>query len=87
MAKKPEKLDLDKNHPLIRAGFLHELDAMEFFGLSWSTWERNYRTAIPGKTFPLGRFYHVDQLVAWWKLSVCATDQYDDQSSDSRDEP
>lgn len=66
MANKPKAVNLSANHPLIEAGFIHELDVIDAFGLQWSTWEKSYRTKIPGHTFPSGRWFHRDQLVQWW---------------------
>ncbi len=85
MASKPKERDISKDHPLAKAGWVHELEVMEFFGLSWSTWERNYRTKIPGKTFPHGRFFHINQLVPWWDLLIKASDE-EDQSEDGQND-
>ena len=73
MAQKPKSLNLPSDHPLIAAGFIHELDVMEMFGVAWSTWEQHYRTRIPGKTTPNGRWFHRNQLVAWWSIEVSSS--------------
>lgn len=66
MSKKPQRLKLSENHPMIAAGFIHELDVLDALGIAWTTWESDYRTRIPGKTTPNGRWFHRDQFVEWW---------------------
>lgn len=83
MAQKPKRLELSEDHPLHEAGFVHELDVFEPFGMTWNTWVREYRTKIPGRTLPNGRWFHRDHLVAWWNVTVSATGDGDNQSSDS----
>ena len=82
MAKKPQRLDFPASHPLIQSGFIHELDVLDAFGVSWSTWERDYRTRIPGRTTPNGRWYHRDHLIAWWSISVSSTDDHNQSPID-----
>lgn len=56
-----------KLHPQIEnAGFIHENIICETYGYAWSTWERDYRTKIPGMTTPTGRWIHETQLVKWF---------------------
>lgn len=74
MSKKPNRIDLAADHPMHLAGFVHELDVLECFGVSWSTWERDYRTRIPGRTTPNGRWFHRSQLVAWWSVTTSGAD-------------
>lgn len=71
MAVKPKGPQLSADHPMRVAGFVHETEVLEAFGLQWSTWCRDYRTKIPGKTLPNGRWFHRDQLVQWWAEEAC----------------
>lgn len=57
MAKKPTNPKVPSDNALRQRGWVHECDILEAFGYSWSTWERNYRTAIPGFATPSGRWY------------------------------
>jgi len=79
MARKPDNPNLGKDHPLTLAGFIHEMDILEAIGLSWDRWVTAYRSKIPGKTFPAGRFYHREDLVNWWRVFV------NEESEDSTD--
>ena len=66
MSKQPVPPKLSSDHPMIAAGFVHESTVMETLGYQWSTWERDYRTKIPGLTTPTGRWFHRDGLVRWF---------------------
>lgn len=59
-------MQLPANNAFERLKWVHELDVMETFGYSWSTWERCYRTEIPGRTTPNGRFYRQEALDKWF---------------------
>ncbi|MFG0265612.1 MAG: hypothetical protein ACF8AM_10745 [Rhodopirellula sp. JB055] len=66
MARKPNRKKLPANHVFERMGWIHELEVMEAFGYSWATWERCYRTEIPGRTTPTGRWYRESTLDKWF---------------------
>ncbi len=66
MGKKPNRSDAPADHPMRQAGWVHELDVMEFLGFSWETWVRNHRTEIEGRTTPTGRWFLRKDLVVWW---------------------
>lgn len=86
MAKMPQKVELPENHPLRIAGFIHEIEILETFDLTWGTWERNYRTQIPGKTFPNGRWFRLESVACYFDHHL-ATSAANDQSANSEDEP
>ncbi|WP_158231030.1 MULTISPECIES: hypothetical protein [Rhodopirellula] len=67
MAKQQQSPSIGPDHPMSLAGFIHEAEVCKTFGFAWSTWERDYRTKIPGRTFPSGRWFHRDDLVQWFK--------------------
>ena len=50
-------MELPADHPFREAGLIHEIDVMETLGFAWSTWQE-YRTRIPGRTTPNGRWFH-----------------------------
>ena len=56
---------IDRDSPLRAAGLVHESEVKEMFGYSPSTWARHHRLSIPGRTLPNGRWYHVDDVVAY----------------------
>ena len=67
MAKQYPNPNLGPDHPMAVAGFIHESVVCKAFCFAWTTWERDYRTKIPGRTLPSGRWFHRDQLVQWFK--------------------
>lgn len=51
---------------MIVKGYIHETTILDAFGYQWSTWERDYRTKIPGRTTPTGRWIHENALLRWF---------------------
>lgn len=76
--------NLDSNHPMIKAGFLHESHVREAFPFSdsyWREWLRKQR--VPHRTLGGERWFHETSLVAWFSSPVANDDECNDQSSDS----
>jgi hypothetical protein len=61
---------LASDHPFRAAGFIHESELLEVFGVSPNVWKNDYRTRIPGKTTKTGRWFHRDDLIAWWRSTA-----------------
>ena len=79
--------DLGGEHPLRRAGFLHESDILGvMIRVKDSTWLVKYRTKIPGHTdIESGRWFHSDDFVAFFrqhlaKIHVEETDDSENQT-------
>ena len=74
MARQHPHPNIPDNHPLVQAGFIHESTVWRAWGLTWLTWERSYRTSIPGRTLPSGRWFHIDDLTEWWKATTTSSE-------------
>ena len=79
MAKQPKKVELPADHPLIRAGFVHEIDVMLAWGYAWGTWQ-DYRMKIRGRTMSNGRWYLTSTVQEWFLAHA-------NQKGNDNDEP
>lgn len=75
MSKRPKNQCVPESlSPGIGDGFVPELDVLEMYGVSWSTWERDYRTRIPGQTTINGRFFRKRDFLDWFSDNSTSSD-------------